>query len=159
MRKTSFGLGLAGTIIAFLCGIIMLFAGIFTTSLRSVEWDEISDIDGLDIEVYEDDFHFSANTNIDDASDMVSWAVGLAGAYLIVAAICSIIAGILGIIGSVIAGKRKSVGAGIMLLIAAVLSIPSLWGLNATVLLIPAGILAFLNDKNKQQTISEVDPI
>lgn len=159
MRKTSFGLGLAGTIIAFLVGVIMLLAGLLTTSLRQVEWDEISNLNDIDIDVNDEDFHFSADTDLNQASDVINIATGIAGAYLIISSTCAIIAGILGIVGICITKKRQNVGAGIMLLVAAILCIPSLWGLHATALFIPAGILAFLKDKHKQETISEVNTI
>lgn len=130
MRKTSFGLGLAATIIAFLIGIIMLFIGIGTTFLSDVDWDD------------------SVN-NLDDGFPNVFF--GIISGWLIISSVCIISAGMLGIIGICISRKRQSVGAGVMLLIAAVLSVPSLYGFHAFALFVPAGILAFLKDKSEKE--------
>lgn len=148
MRKTSFGLGLAATIIAFIISLIMFFIGIGTSSLSSMDWDD--DLDDMDISVYEDDYGYRGDIDFNRASNIFFRFIS---GWLIVSSICLFIAGTLGIIGICISIKRQSVGAGVMLLIAAVLSIPSLYGLHATALFVPAGVLAFLKDKSENEQI------
>lgn len=151
MRKTSFGLGLAATIIAFLIGVIMLFAGIGTTYLSDVDWDDtFNDLDDLDISVYEDDYGFRGNVDFDGFPNIF---FGFISGWLIISSVCIIAAGILGIIGICISRKRQSVGAGVMLLIAAILSLPSLYGFHAFALFVPAGVLAFLKDKSEKEKV------
>lgn len=151
MRKTSFGLGLAATIIAFLIGVIMLFVGIGTSFLSDVDWDEaVNDLDNLDISGYENDHVFRGDVDFDRFPNVF---FGFIGGWLIVSSVCLIIAGTLGIIGICISRKRQSVGAGVMLLIAAILSLPSLYGFHAFALFIPAGVLAFLKDKSEKEKV------
>ena len=148
MRKTSFGLGLAGTIIAFIIGVILLIAGAVSTAASYADWDEISEnLDDIEITIDGDEYNVDIEGTYGGAPNVVFGAIG---AWLIVGAVCLIVAGILGIIGTVITKKRQSVAAGVLLIIASVLSIVSLWGLFATAFFIPSGVLAFIKDKNKQ---------
>ncbi len=148
MRKTSFGLGLAGTIIAFVIGVILLIVGAVSTAASYADWDEISEnFDDVEITIDGDEYNVDIEGNYGNAPNVVFGAIG---AWLIVGAVCLIIAGVLGIIGTVITRKHQSVAAGVLLIIASVLSIVSLWGLFATAFFIPAGVLAFIKDKNKQ---------
>ena len=148
MRKTSFGLGLAGTIVAFVIGIIVLIVGIATTAVSNLDWDEITeDMSDVEITIEGEDFNMDM---MGDYGMFPGSMFGAFGTYLIIGAIGLIIAGILGIVGTVITRKKQSVAAGVLLIIAAVLSIISLWGIIATALLVPAGVLAFIKDKNKE---------
>ncbi len=148
MRKTSFGLGLAGTIIAFVIGIIILILGLVSTAASYADWDEITEnIDDIEITIDGENYDLDVEGNYGGAPNAVFGAVG---AWLLVGAVGLLISGVLGIIGTVITKKRKSTAAGVLLIIAAVLSIISLWGLFATAFFIPAGVLAFIKDKHKE---------
>ncbi len=60
MRKTSFGLGLAGTIIAFITALIMLVAAIGFSVFSSIDFDNFRFMDkmGIEIEKDIDDLYF-----------------------------------------------------------------------------------------------------
>ena len=110
MRKTSFGLGLAGTIIAFVIGVILLIFGAVSTAASYADWDEISEnLDDIEITIDGDEYNVDIEGNYGSAPNVVFGAIG---AWLIVGAVCLIVAGILGIIGTVITRKRQSVAAG-----------------------------------------------
>lgn len=175
MRKTSFGLGLAGTIVAFVIGAIMLIVALIFGVVSHVDWDYVSsDFDDIEVFIDDGDFaldiddeDFSLNINDEDfyldIDDEFRGEFGgfpntftrAIGGWLLFASIALLVSGVLGIIGIVITKKRRSVAAGILLLIAGVLSIFSLYGLHATALLIPSGVLAFMKDKNEQIEIEE----
>ena len=166
MRKTSFGLGLAGTITAFVIGIIMLFIGIFSAAFSHVEWESAEkDLEDFEITINDEDVHVStAGQDIDISGGngnsvrvigggFPNIIFGVIGIWLIASSICLILAGIFGIIGTCITKKRKSIGAGILLILAAIFSIPSLYGLHAFALFTPAGVLAFIKDKHEKDAI------
>ena len=157
MRKTSFGLGLAGTIIAFVIGVIVIIVGLVAAAASHLDWDKITEeMEDVEITIEGEDYDFEMTGDYDIAPGGI---VGAIGAFIIVGGVGLVVSGILGIIGSVITKKRKSTAAGVLLLIAAVLSIVAsimsiasiigMWGLNATAFFIPAGVLAFIKDKNK----------
>jgi hypothetical protein len=148
MRKTSFGLGLAGTIVAFVIGIIVLIFGIATTAVSNLDWDEITDdMSDIEITIEGEDFNMEM---MGDYGVFPGGMFGAVGIYLIIGAVGLIIAGILGIVGTVITRKKQSVAAGVLLIVAAVLSIISLWGLFATALFTPSGVLAFIKEKKAE---------
>lgn len=164
MRKTSFGLGLAGSILAFVIGISMLVVAIGFSVVSHVDWESNAyDFDDVDISIDAEDYSLefdNDNFSFDldngfrtDFSGIPNTFARVLGGWLLFASIALLISGVLGIIGSIISKKRRSVGAGIMLLIAGVLSIFSLYGLHAAALLIPSGVLAFFKDKNEKEKI------
>lgn len=154
MRNTSFGLGLAATIIVFLVAVILIIVGAFFSVARHTDWKDFADnFDDVRITVDNEDYSVDINNDFDFNHNAPRMVFGFAGGVLLFIAGCNLIAGVLGIIGICITKKRRSVAAGVMLIIAAVLSLP--WGFLAFALFIPAGILAFLEDKNKVQQIQQ----
>lgn len=154
MRKTSFGLGLAATIIVFLVAIIIIVVGVFFAAARHTDWKDVADgFDDVKITIDNENYSVDFDNNFDFNYSAPRMVFGFASGVLLFIAGCNLIAGVLGIIGICITKKRRSVAAGVMLIIAAVLSLP--WGFLAFALFIPAGILAFLEDKNKVQQIQQ----
>lgn len=164
MRKTSFGLGLAGSILAFVIAGIMLIFAVGFTVVSSVEWsgtDSMMDdmeiaIDGEEFDFDMDDFDGRMSGRLGgDFGDMPGSILNFVGGWLWFAVAALIVGGVLGIIGTVITKRRRSVAAGVLLLIAAVLCAFSLYGTSASALLIPSGVLAFIKDKNEHIEIEE----
>lgn len=150
MRNTSFGLGLAATIIVFIVAIILIIVSVFFSAARHMDWKDVSDnFDDVEIIINNENY----SIDIDNGNYNPGMLFGLARGAILFVAGCNVIAGVLGIIGTCITKKKRSVAAGVMLIIAAVLSLP--WGFLAFALFIPAGILAFLEDKNKTQQIPQ----
>ncbi len=158
MRKTSFGLGLAGSILAFVIAGIMLIFAVGFTVVSNVDWDDVDvSIDDVDITIDSDDFNLHMD-DIDGIGGRMGGNFGVIpggmfefiGGLLWFAVAALIVGGVLGIIGTVITKRRRSVAAGVLLLIAAVLCAFSLYGMSASALLIPSGILALIKDKNEK---------
>jgi hypothetical protein len=168
MRKTSFGLGLAGSILAFVIAGIMLIFAIGLTVASSVNWghmdsmmdDMDSMMDDVKITVDGEEFEF----DMDDDKFMFGMNKQFRGGFrgfpnmfarvlsgwLWFAFAALVIGGVLGIIGTAISKKRRSVAAGVLLLVSAVLCAFSLYGMSASALLIPSGVLALIKDKNEK---------
>lgn len=156
MRKTSFGLGLAATIIAFVIALLMLLFGLSTFYMAEIHWDESNNQDNYKTSVLDDNSGFRADTDVDSFFNIFFDAIGV---WLIVSSICLFIAVTLGIIGICITIRRQSIAAGVMLLIAAILSIPSLYGFHAFALFIPAGVLAFIKDKKEGKIDTQYETV
>lgn len=148
MRKTSFGLGLAATIIAFVIALLMLLFGLSTFYMAELHWDESNNQDNYKTSVLDDNSGFRGDIFFD--------AIGV---WLIVSSICLFIAVTLGIIGICITIRRQSIAAGVMLLIAAILSIPSLYGFHAFALFVPAGVLAFIKNKKEGKIDTQYETV
>ena len=184
MRKTSFGLGLAGTIIALVIALIMLAVAITVTVVSNFDFDKMGthmdenelyfDKDDKELEFDEDseELYFDKdgkgmhsrmrnsmgkmgmrfNGRFDgDFGGMQRMMLNMLTGWLWFATAAMLIAGALGIVGTVITRRKKSTAAGVLLLVAAVLSIFSLYGLYASSLLIPSGVLAFIKDKSEKE--------
>lgn len=174
MRKTSFGLGLAGTIITFVIALIMLTVAIAVTVISNVDFDKVGthmdeielyfdkddeglyfDKDGKGIDFDMDDFRgkigmrFAGRFN-GDFEGMPRIMLRLLSGWLWFATTVMLVAGALGVIGTVITRRRKSTAAGVLLLVAAVLSLSSF---IASGLLISSGVLAFIKDKNEKEEV------
>lgn len=155
MRKTSFGLGLAGSILALIIAVIMMFAALAVTVISDVDWIEVeSSQDDVKITINDEEVHVDIDGDFDGRlggryGGFPFSFIRLLGGWLWIAAAAAFIGGVLGIIGTVITRRKQSKLAGVLLIIAAVLCTISLYGFHATVLLIPSGILAFLKDKPK----------
>ncbi|MBT7122724.1 MAG: DUF4064 domain-containing protein, partial [Clostridia bacterium] len=168
MRKTSFGLGLAGSILAFVIAGIMLIFAIGLTVMNHVDWDDMgSHMDDVEITIDGEKFEF----DMDDDEFVFEGNKGFRGemrggfrgfpnmfarvlsGWLWFAVAALIVGGVLGIIGTVITKKRRSVAAGVLLLVSAVLCAFSLYGMSASALLIPSGVLALIKDKNEKREI------
>jgi len=170
MRKTSFGLGLAGSIVAFVIAGIMLIFAIGFTVVSYFDWDHMdSMMDDVEITIDGEEYTF----DMDDDEFMFDMNKGFRGEFrggfrgfpnmfarvlsgwLWFAVAALVVGGVLGIIGTVITKKRRSVAAGVLLLVSAVLCAFSLYGMSASALLIPSGVLAFNKDKNEQNEAQE----
>lgn len=164
MRKTSFGLGLAGSILAFVIAGIMLIFAVGFTAFSSVDWSDVDvSLDDVDITIDGEEFTVSID-DLDNHMDrrmggnfgsMPGRMFGFIGGWLWFAVAALVVGGVLGIIGTVITKRRRSVPAGVLFLIAAVLCAFSLYGMSASALLIPSGILALIKDKNEKIKIEQ----
>ncbi len=179
MRKTSFGLGLAGSIIALVIALIMLAVAITVTVVSSVDFDMMGthmdenelyfDKDDKELEFDEGNDGKGMHSRMRDSmgkmgmrfngrfdgdfGGMPRMMLGLLTGWLWFATAAMLVAGALGIVGTVITRRKKSTAAGVLLLVAAVLSIFSLYGLYASSLLIPSGVLAFIKDKSEKEEV------
>ena len=152
MRTASMVLGIVGGILAIILGIVTLIitgtADIFTPN--SYYYDDFMDEfdDALEQfgDKYDFDFEFDYNYDWDDAAQATTRA-GIT--YMYIAGTLGIIGGILGIIGGAVV-KKKSVLAGVFMIIGCVFSSLSVWGLFGGIPLLVGGILALIKDKRAQ---------
>lgn len=119
MRTTSRVLGIIGAAISFLLGIFLIFGGGMF----------------LDDNMWEDSYDsFSGNAARD--------ANAMAGAVFIGFGTAAMIAGVLGLVGGIIV-TRKNVAAGVMMIIAAVVSLFTFFNVASMTLFIIGAVLAF----------------
>lgn len=174
MRKISFGLGLAGTIITLVIALIMLTVAIAVTVISNVDFDKFGthtdemelyfdkydkdwefDEDSEKLYFDKDDFRGHMGTRFTgrlngDFDGMPRLMLGFLSGWLWFATAVMLVAGALGVVGTVITRRRKSTAAGVLLLVAAVLSLSSF---IASGLLISSGVLAFIKDKSEKEEV------
>ena len=177
MKIAGMVLGIVGGVLSIIFALIFIFSGSmvgyftgtpeFNSELDaalegygSANWDEwdsewndfdfdfnLNSEDGFRMN-YNDDF---ANFNMDidglpNANAIARGAVNAVSFWMIAAGIAGLIGGILGIIGGAII-RKKRIASGVMLVIAAVLSIFTGLGFLASIMLIIACIFAFIQEK------------
>ncbi len=105
----------------------------------SDEWNFESDDGSWSFKVEGDEF---------PADEAAAFAIAGAGTLLLVAGIFAFVSGVLGLIGGCIA-KSKSSAAGVMMIIAAVLSLFAMFNVVSMILFILGGIFALKKDTPK----------
>lgn len=139
MRKTSFGLGLAGGILGVLNGIGKLFSGIF---MRSLDFNWLND----------NDFFPGLSNHSGMMFDRMSELGERFSFFMLPVAFIAIAAGVLGIVGATHVNKNNK-SAGIMMLIGGGLCFLTGVGLIATGLMIAGGILALVKPKTDEPNV------
>ncbi len=153
MRKASMVLGIVGGTIGLLFAVLLIFGGLAYINLAPHNitlyphdvpnsWDVLTDND-FDVFAFDglndffDDFYYE--TLITDRAVM--------GTVFMVLGVCTAIAGVLGLVGGLIV-KKKNVAAGVLMIIAAVLSF---FNIISMVLFVLGGVFALMRDRSKQQ--------
>ena len=176
MRKTSFGLGLAGGILAILIAVLIAIAmALVSFAINTISSFDSGDLnsllDDVDISIENDDVDVEISGFLDEVDINVAdyfegyFADGfnvfspsflrMMSGWVWFIAIGMLVGGILAIIGASISKRRKSVLAGVFLIVAAVPCFFSIIGILAGLLLIPSGILAFIKSKEEKESVIE----
>lgn len=124
MKTSSMALGIIGGAISILFGLFLVLGGVvfFDDSLWEDTYDAFEDYDG------------AMSEELLETNDM-------AATMFLSMGICSVVAGILGLVGGCIV-KRKNVASGVMMIIAAVLSVFAFFNLVSIILFILGGVFA-----------------
>ncbi len=157
MRTAGMVMGIVGGAISLLLAILIILGGVafmnITPWTNSFDYDYDFDPD-LDFDSWDsfDDFDYDFNNYMTDDiayNDYESMGQTIAGGVFVVLGIGSAIAGILGLVGGLII-KKKNVAAGVMMIIAAVLSLVCFLNIISMALFILGGIFALMRDRQQQ---------
>jgi len=127
MRKTSMILGIIGGVVALLLALALIFMGILV--LDTGLWKDAFDILAKEYHGIITEYEFLQSASI-------------GGIVFISLGICAAVAGILGVVGGSIV-KRSNVAAGVMMIIATVLSVVSFFNLISIILFVIGSVFAF----------------
>ena len=161
MRTAGMVMGIVGGAIAILLSILLIFGSVVFTNYRS--WDNSFYNDDWNYDDYLDswdsldsyDYNFDFNNYLTDDiayNDVESMSQTIAGGIFLLFGIGSAIAGILGLVGGLIV-KKKNVAAGVMMIIAAALSLICILNIISMVLFILGGIFALMRDRQQQPQV------
>jgi len=155
MRTAGMVMGIVGGAFALLLSIVLIFgSAVFSNSQF---WDDVYDKD-YDFNSWDDDYDF--DDVFDDAYDYDTYddievfsqskevAQTMLGTIFLIPGICGAVAGIMGLVGGIIV-KRKNVAAGVLMIIAAVLSLFSFFNIVSMVLFILGGVFALMRERQK----------
>ncbi len=161
MRTASMVMGIVGGAIALLFALLVIFGGL--TFMNFGIWDGSYNYDYDYDYDFDSDFNFDSLDNLDDIrfddldieyeldndfyNDADDLGRAIAGTVFLVFGICTAIAGVLGLVGGLIV-KKKNVAAGVLMIIAAVLSF---FNIISMVLFVLGGVFALMRDRSKQQ--------
>lgn len=149
MRTASMVLGLVGGCIALILAILFVVGGLMLTSILP----DVFDSDLFDeLEAYEE---FEDAVDMDLAEETMDFAFNIGGSFLWIYAALLVISAVAGIVGGIIV-KKKNVAAGVVMLVGGVLTLITIWGILSGLLLIAAGILALVKDKNAGEPAAPV---
>ncbi len=153
MRTASMVLGIVGGALAVLIAIISMIVSLaFVTTIPDVLDDALE---------FSDDYYSDGNFSFDNGefsfdngdfsfdSDLGGSVQSIAATGIVIFHIIAIIGGILGIVGGAIV-KKKNVVAGVLMIVACVLSGFSGWGVFGSIALLVGGILALVKEKPAQ---------
>lgn len=157
MRTAGMVMGIVGGAIALIFAILIIFGGLTFMNLGiwdgSYEYnydfgtdlniDSLDDLDNLHLDFDFDDYA-SDNDVYRDAQEM---GFAIASTVVLIFGVCTGIAGVLGLIGGCIV-KKKNVTAGVLMIIAAVLS---LFNIISLALFILGAVFSLMRDRSKQQ--------
>jgi len=140
MRTASMVLGIVGGCIALIFVLIAVFGAVmFTTVIPEIENSELFSENIDDMDSY--DKGFIESTRIGGTMFSVMGGVMF---------LCAV----LGIVGGALA-KKKNVAAGVLMLVGAVISFFSVWGIFFAVLLLLGGIFALVRDRKSDTTVAQ----
>ncbi len=129
MRIASMALGILGGIIALTLSLLLLMGGI--SFLNAGMWKNMYDSSGELQDIMSESEFLEQNAS--------------AGTVFLATGICSAVAGILGLTGGIIV-RKKHVAAGVMMIVAAVLSLFGFLNVLSMILLILGGVFALIRD-------------
>jgi hypothetical protein len=129
MRIASMTLGILGGIIALTLSLLLLMGGI--SFLNAGMWENMYDSSGELQDIMPESEFIKQNAS--------------AGTVFLATGICSAVAGILGLTGGIIV-RKKHVAAGVMMIIASVLSLFGFLNVLSMILLILGGVFALIRD-------------
>lgn len=150
MRTAGMVMGIVGGAIALVVAVFLILGSVAVTNLAP--WNNTYEYN-YD---YDDDF-----SNWDDDNEFSSWdddfkqdlisetqdvAKNVAGTMFLVPGIIAAVAGIMGLVGGIIV-KRKNVATGVLMIIAAVLSLFSFFNIVSMVLFILGGVFALMRER------------
>ena len=161
MRTAGMIMGIVGGAIALLFALFIIFGGLAFMNLgiwdssysydydfnsdfdSDLNFDSLDNLDDLNFENY--DFDDELDNDFYESAENMGRAV--AGTVFLVFGIITAIAGVLGLVGGLIV-KKKNVAAGVMMIIAAVLS---LFNIISMALFILGAVFSLMRDRSKQQ--------
>jgi amino acid transporter len=145
-------MGIVGGAIALIVAVLLFLGSVAVTNLAP--WNNTYEYN-YDYD-YDDDF-----SHWDDDNEFSSWdddfkqdlmfesqdvAKNVAGTMFLVPGIIAAVAGIMGLVGGIIV-KKKNVAAGVLMIIAAVLSLFSFFNIVSMVLFILGGVFALMRER------------
>ena len=147
MRTAGMVLGIIGGSIALIIAVVVFVVALLSFATSDfIESEVMSDMDG----VYEACDAYGVEYDSDIIEESLSYGAKTGGYIAIGTGIALFISGILGIVGGAMT-KKKHVLAGVFMLISAVLSFITIWGILAGLLLLLGGIFALVKVKPKQE--------
>ena len=146
MKKASVILGIIGGVIAILIGLVAVGGGVmFRTVMPEImETEEFAEAYNEQLEGY--------SGEVMDAESMFN----MAGSVYTGFGIFIIVAGIFGIVGGALV-KKNNIVAGVLMLVGAALSLFSVVGFLAFLLMLLGGIFAFIKEKAAPQPVNTTD--
>ncbi len=159
MRTAGMVMGIVGGAIALLFAILIIFGGL--TFMNLGIWDSSYDYDydfdsDLNLDSLDDLEDLNFNFDLDDyASDNIAYrnaqemGFAFARTIVLVFGILTGIAGVLGLVGGLIV-KKKNVAAGVLMIIAAVLSF---FNIISMALFILGAVFSLMRDRSKQDYV------
>ncbi len=137
MKTASMVMGIIGGSIALIVALVMIVAGAAFYSITDYSLSDWSN---------QWNFEYSDSLGGYDFQLNPSSLTGFAGGAIIFFAILSLFAGVLGLVGGIIA-KKRNVAAGVLMIIAAPLSLFGYFNLLSMILFILGAVFAFVKEK------------
>ncbi len=138
MRTASLVLGIVGGCIALVIALFVIFGGVvFSTVVPSIDNSEF----------------YTEYDDVEYDRESMETSSKIAGTVFIVMGSILFVSAILGIVGGIFV-KKKNVLAGIFMLVGAAISIFTLWGFMASLLLLLGGIFALVKERNNASAVS-----
>jgi len=146
MRKASMILGIIGGVIAILVSLFAILGGMAVRTVMPEMMEQMPEI----MEELETQDGYTVDMSDMPNSEEFETASNFAGGIFTGLGVVILIVGILGIVGGAIV-KKNNVVAGVLMLIACVISIFTVWGLFAFLPLLLGGIFALVKDNSTAQ--------
>lgn len=154
MRTAGMIMGIVGGAFALLFAVLLILGSVAITNL--VPWNNTYeyDYDYDDFNNWNDFNDYDDFSNWDDFNDYDnnfisnSTARNIAGTVFLIPGICGVIAGVMGLVGGIII-RKKNVASGVLMIIAAVLSLICFFNIVSMVLFILGGVFALMRDRQK----------
>ncbi|MDD5017528.1 MAG: DUF4064 domain-containing protein [Eubacteriales bacterium] len=143
MRIASLVLGIIGSALAIIFALSFILLGVFSNNAFEAVNEMDDTFDNVLIQFEDEDVQIETNIDFDTMSNIFTGALK---PFLLISGILSIIGGVLGAVGAILI-KKYNIAAGILFIVAAVLSFFTLIGIFASILFIVGGILSFIPEK------------
>lgn len=149
MRTASMVMGIVGGSIAILVSILLIFGSIAFFNFNSWGYDDdydsnMNSFDNFDKWNRFDDFDFDEES---DVNNMVQHNVpNVVGTIFLIPAICAALAGIMGLVSGIIV-KKKHTASGVMMIVAAALSLFSFFNIVSMILFVLGAVFALMRER------------
>ncbi len=137
MKTASMVMGIIGGSIALIVALVMIVTGVAFYSISDYSHSE-----------WNSEWNFEYSDSLDDYDIQINpgRVTGFVGGGIIFFAVLSLFAGVLGLVGGIIA-KKRNVAAGVLMIIAAPLSLFGYFNVVSMILFILGAVFAFVKEK------------